>query len=147
MKPKFLIGCLLVTILSACSNLGRNEQVSSSPRANEIRTALTRSVIPEIDLENVTAEEALRVWSQKSQTYHPLHFKFQAVVSYPMTFTKGKSATQVMQPATAKVTVRRRNITSKRLLDEICHQANLVWRITGRVIVVQPGTARADRQP
>lgn len=119
---------------------------SSSPRASEIRAALNRSVIPEVDLENVKAEDALKYWDETSTSYDPRHFKFMHVVSYPMTYSVQPTATGatrngpaiVPTPVLHKVTVHRKNITAKRLLDEICQQANLVWTIMGREIVVKP---------
>ncbi|HUJ10212.1 MAG TPA: hypothetical protein VL171_09315 [Verrucomicrobiae bacterium] len=147
MTPKLIIGFTVAVLLASCSDLGQNEQRSVSPRAKEIRAALNHTVIPEIDLENVTPEEALRVWAEKSREYHPLHFKFQHVLSYPMTFSQGTLTTGATSGRSPKVTVRRKNITSKRLLDEICQEANLVWTITGRVIVIRPQTTTAGQQP
>jgi hypothetical protein len=127
---------------------------SSSPRAEEIRKAMNQTVIPEVDLENVKAEDALKFWEDASRTYHPQHFKFTHVISYPMTYTVQTTApgetrrvpTAAPVPTQAKVTVRRKNITSKQLLDEICHEANLVWTIMGRAIVIKPGPAVTDAQ-
>ena len=128
MKLKLIIGCALVAIASACSShLGQNELQSYSPRAEEIRTAMNRTVIPEIDLDNASAEDALNVWSMNSRTYHPQHFKFQHIVTYPVNYSV-QSAGQPPSVSLVKapnVTVRRKHITSKRLLDEICRQANL----------------------
>jgi hypothetical protein len=45
------------------------------------------------------------------------------------------------------VTVRRKNITSERLLDEICQQSNSTWTILGRVIVVKPRMLAPAAQP
>ncbi|HUI05816.1 MAG TPA: STN domain-containing protein [Verrucomicrobiae bacterium] len=139
MNRKLIIGCLAVVLGSSCSDLGRNEGRSSSPLADRIHRALNQTVIPEVDLESVSAVEALNVWSELSRTYHPQHFKFQHVVAYPVTFTQGTTGASASVPKAPKVTVRRKNITAKRLLDEICRQANLKWTITGRVIVIKPG--------
>lgn len=155
MKPRLIIGCALVAIVSACSHLGRNELQSSSPRAEEIRTAMNQTVIPEIDLDNVSAEDALNVWSLDSRTYHPQHFKFQHIVSYPVSYSvqptgQGSRRTVAASASLAnapKVTVRRKHITSKRLLDEICRQANLTWTIAGRVILIRPRGSPPNGQP
>jgi type IV secretory pathway VirB9-like protein len=48
---------------------------------------------------------------------------------------------------TARVIVRRKNITSARLLDEICRQSNFTWAILGRVIVVKPRALAPGTQP
>jgi len=127
---------------------------SSSPRAEEIRKAMNQTVIPQVDLENVTAEDALKFWDETSRTYHPQHFKFTHVISYPITYTVQTTApgetrrVPVAAPAPTphRVTVRRKNITSKRLLDEICHEAGLVWTIMGRAIVIKPGAPVSDGQ-
>ncbi len=55
---------------------GRNELPSSSPRAAEIRKSLDQTVIPEIDIENVKAEDALKVWHNASNANHRGHFEF-----------------------------------------------------------------------
>ena len=138
---------------------------SSRPRAAEIRTALNRSVIPEVDLENVSAEDALKYWDETSTSYDPRHFKFMHVISYPMTYgvqpaapgathsafelgsKAGNRPVAGTAPVQHKITVRRKNITAKRLLDEICQQANLVWTIMGREIVIKPKPPSSDAQP
>ena len=139
---------------SSVGPLGRNELPSSSPRAPEIRKALNQSVIPMVDLKAVSLQDALRFWSEESRTYHPQHFDFRHVISYPMTFSMPTG--QAAHPTTASsaapqkvppVTVHRRNITSKRLLDEICRQSNFTWTILGRVIVIKPNSVVADAQP
>jgi len=86
-KQELILGCLVMAVFSSCSHLGQSEQPSSSPRADEIRAAMNRTVIPEIDLENVKAEDALKYWQETSRTYHPQHFKFVHVMSYPTSFT------------------------------------------------------------
>jgi hypothetical protein len=146
MTRKLIVSCAAVAVFASCSHLGRNEQKSSSPRAAEIRAAMDRTVIPQVDLENVKAEDALKFWSTTSRTYDLRHFKFQHLLSYPTVVSQGKVTMSSLPDRTPKVTVRRKNITSKRLLDEICGQANLVWMITGRVVLVRPRSAPADGQ-
>ena len=157
MKRELILGCLLA-VFSSCSSvghLGRNELPSSSPRAPEIRKALNQTVIPEIDLENVKPEEALQSWARASRDHHPQHFDFRHVISYSTTYSlqstkQGGSPESVSSTASqsvARVTVRRKNITSERLLDEICRQSNFKWTILGRVIVVKPSGLAPDAQP
>jgi hypothetical protein len=154
-KRNVIVSCLVVTLFSSCSHLGRNELPSSSPRAPEIRKAMNQTVIPEVDLENVKLEEALQVWSQTSRSYHPQHFEFRYMISYPMTYsmqpTKVGRLPSVVSTAAlqnpARVIVRRKNITSARLLGEICRQSNFAWTILGRVIVVKPLGLVPDTQP
>lgn len=147
-RIKLILGAALVAALFAsCSHLGRNEQKSLSPRAEEIRAAMERTVIPQVDLENVKAEDALKFWSEKSRTYDPRHFKFQHLLSYPMVVSQGTVTMSAPSDREPKVTVRRKNITSKRLLDEICGEANLVWMIAGRVVLVRPRGAPVVGQP
>ena len=107
---------------------------------------MNQTVIPEIDLEKVKAEEALNIWSDKSRTYHPQHFQFKHIVVYPMTFSQGTAKPASSRGSARTVTVRRRSITSKRLLDEICQQSNLTWTITGRVILIRPRGSVPDGQ-
>jgi hypothetical protein len=141
---------MAVAILSSCATQsGRNELPSSSPRAAEIHKALNRTVIPQVDLENVSLEDAIKVWAETSRQYHRLHFEFRHTISYPMTFSMRptkQGASTVSPRAPPKVTVRRKNITSGHLLDEICHQANFTWTIMGRVIVIRPGASTSDGQ-
>jgi len=115
---------------------------------------MNQTVIPVVDLENVKAEDALKFWDDTSRTYHPQHFKFTHVISYPVTYTVQTTApgetrkvpTAAPAPAPQKVTVRRKNINSKQLLDEICHEAGLMWTIMGRAIVIKPGAPVSDGQ-
>jgi|SRR5579871_4973199 len=150
LRRKLLVGCIGLIGFTSCATRGRNELPSSSPRAEQIHEALNQTVIPFVDLENVSIEDALKFWSEKSRELHPLHFQFKYVIQYPMVYTSGSSInggpTVTANPVRMKtsVTVHRKNITSERLLDEICGQANFQWRIMGRVIVVKPsGTAAA----
>jgi hypothetical protein len=147
MKLQVIIACAVVALFSACSHLGQNEQKSASPRAAEIRAAMNRTVIPEVDLQSVKAEDALKFWSENSRTYDPRHFKFQHLLSYPAVYSKGTVAMSALPERTPKVTVRRRNITSERLMDEICTQANLEWMIAGRVVLVRPRSTPVNAQP
>jgi hypothetical protein len=146
-KREVIIACVGLAVVTSCATQrGRNELPSSSPRAAEIHKNLNRTMIPTVDLENVSLEEALKVWAELSRENHPLHFDFKHVISYPMTYSKQTTAqggthtaaTAVPPRSPPKVTVRRKNITSGHLLDEICHQANFVWTIMGRVIVIKP---------
>ena len=146
MKLKLLTAGLTMAVLSSCSHMGRNELRSVSPMAERVHKALDETVIPEVDLENVTVQDALNIWSTESRTYHPQHFKFEHIISYPMVFTQGTAKPVAAAQSFLKVTVRRKNITSKRLLDEICQQANLTWTITGRVILIQAASQSATGQ-
>jgi hypothetical protein len=108
---------------------------------------MNQTVIPEVDLENVKAEDALKFWDETSRNYHPQHFKFMHIISYPMTYSiQPAGAVVPAAPTLHKVTVRRKNITSKELLDRICHEANLVWTIMGREIIVKPAPPVPDGQ-
>jgi hypothetical protein len=147
MTRKLMIGCAVAAVFTSCSHLGRSEQKSVSPRAAEIKAAMERTVIPLVDLQNVKAEDALKFWSETSRTYDPRHFKFQHLLSYPVVYSKGTVTTGTLPTRTRNVTITRRNITSERLLDEICGQANLVWMIAGRVVLVRPPTAPVNTQP
>ena len=138
MKRELIIACVGLAVVTSCATRGRNELPSSSPRAAEIQKNLNQTVIRSVDLENASLENALKVWTELSRQSHPLHFDFRHVISYPMTYSKQSAAPGGVRTAVPKVTVRRKNITSAHLLDEICHQANFVWVIMGRVIVVKP---------
>lgn len=112
---------------------------------------MNQTVIPQVDLENVKPEDALKFWDETSTSYHPQHFKFVHVVSYPVSYTiqaqtAGAPVPVPTVPKMHNVTVRRKNITSERLLDEICQQGNLTWTIMGREIIVRPRVPGADAQ-
>lgn len=153
MKRELIIACLAVTMFSSCAHTGRNELPSSSPRATEIRNALNQTVIPLVDLENVKVQDALKFWSNQSKANHRQHFDFRHVISYPTIYStqptkQGGRAATASVAAPAMVTVRRKNITSEQLLDEICQQSNYVWTILGRMIVIKPrGSPSPDAQP
>jgi hypothetical protein len=147
MKRELIIACLAVSVCSSCAtHSGQNELPSSSPRAPEIQKALNQTVIPEIDLEYVTPEYAVKMWAELSQRYHPQHFEFRHAISHPMVFApqqvrQGGPPAAISPPVPQRavhVTVRRKNITSARLLDEICQQSDFVWTIMGRMIVLKP---------
>src|SRR5882724_6491029 len=90
MKRELIIACLTACLLSSCTGMGqtgRNEQPSSSPRAAEIHKALKQTVIPEIDLENVSLPDAIKAWAAISRDNHKLHFDFRHQLTYPMTFS------------------------------------------------------------
>jgi hypothetical protein len=147
MKRQLIIACLAIAICSSCAtHTGQNELPSSSPRAPEIQKALNQTVIPEIDLEYVTLESAVKSWAEMSQRYHPQHFEFRHAISRPMMFAPQQkresgqpaASSPPAPPRAVHVTVRRKNITSARLLDEICQQSDYVWTIMGRMIILKP---------
>jgi hypothetical protein len=151
-KRSLIIGCAATAILSACAtHQGRNELSSSSPRAPEIQKSLDQTVIPEIDIESVSLENAVKAWHDASSANHRVHFDFRYAISHPMVFNSTPTATAPPAGSPAKpvrISVRRKNITSGRLLDEICQQAKYKWIIMGRVIVLRPGdAAQTTTQP
>jgi hypothetical protein len=146
-KQKLTIACVILAVFSSCAtHPERNELPSSSPRAADIQKSLDQTVIPEIDLESVSLEDALKTWHALSRDNHPQHFDFRYAISHPVTFSSqpiqqgGAQGTPppVSAPTPARITVRRKHITSARLLDEICQQSGMSWLIMGRVIVVRP---------
>lgn len=146
MKLHLMLACVVLVFGAACASRGRQEGASHSPRASYIRADMDLAVLPVVDLENVRVDQALNYWSIQSRTYHPRHAKFPYVPTFPPPPKKEVSGAVATNPGAqttgmdhlSKVTVRRRDITSKRLLDEICRQANLTWTITGRTIIIKP---------
>ena len=141
----------VVVVCAGCATRGQQEMPSHSPIVRQIRARLDSAVIPKVDLENVRVDQALIYWAAESRNYQPMHAKFQYVPTFP---PPAKNSVATAGPATndtqsaaldylPKVTVHRRSITSKRLLDSICHQANLVWTITGAVIIITPSSTPA----
>lgn len=156
MKPRLIIACVAVAVVSSCAtHQERNELPSSSPRAADIQKSLDQTVIPEIDIENDSLEDALKAWHEASLNNHPQHFDFRYAITHPMTFSSRPVPQGVSQgvppsasaPSPARITVRRKHITSARLLDEICQQSDTSWLIMGRVIVVRPRAATSGTQP
>jgi hypothetical protein len=148
MKREWIIGCLSIALLSSCATgKARNELASSSPRAAEIHKALRQTVIPQVDLEYVSAEEAIKYWASASRDNHPLHYDFNHTITYSMTFSIQPRSRHTSAVVVPKVTVRRKNITSEQLLDEICRESNFVWTILGKVIIIKPNPVAADAQP
>jgi hypothetical protein len=155
-KRRLMIACVAVAVLSSCAtHPERNELPSSSPRAPDIQKSLDQTVISEIDLENASLENALKAWHKASLDNHPQHFDFRYAISHPMTYSPQPIQQGVPQsvppaastPTPARITVRRKNITSARLLDEICQQSDTSWLIMGRVIVVRPRATASGTQP
>lgn len=157
-KQGLIIACVAAAVVSTCAaHQGRNELPSSSPRAADIQKALDQTVIPKVDLENVSLESALKTWHEASRDSHPQHFDFRYAISHPMNFSSkpiqqgvapsNPPTAAASTPTPAQITVRRKDITSGRLLDEICQQAGFSWIIMGRVIVVRPQTATSGTQP
>jgi hypothetical protein len=150
-KRKPTIALVAAAILSACAtHQGRNELPSSSPRAKDIQKSLDQTVISEVDVESVSLDDALKAWHNASQASHATRFDFRYALSHPVNFSSQPTtqAAPATSPATpAKITVHRKNITSARLLDEICQQSNCSWVIMGRVIVIRPRDTAVAAQP
>jgi len=139
MKPKWIVSCFAIGLLSSCAHYtARNEVLSSSPRAAEIHKALRGTVIPQVDLEYVSVQDAIKLWATSSRDNNPLHYEFRHTLTYPMSFSVQPRKQSTPAAVIPKVTVRRKNITSEQLLDEICREANFVWTIMGRVIIIKP---------
>jgi hypothetical protein len=149
------MACAVLVGCAGCATRGQQELPAHLTRAGQIiHEHLENAVIPLVDLENVRVDQALVYWAAESRTYQPLHSKFPYIPTFPPppknpVPTVGLSTNATQETSLdylPKVTVRRRNITSQRLLDEICHEANLVWRITGAVILVTPAPTPPDAQ-
>ncbi|MGD1017697.1 MAG: hypothetical protein ABSA12_00110 [Verrucomicrobiia bacterium] len=155
MKQTLIIACVAVAVCSSCAtHRERNELPSSSPRAPDIQKSLDQTVIPEIDIENKSLEDAVKAWHKASLNSHAQRFDFRYAISHPLVFTSRPAQPAASPsaplaasvPSPARITVRRKNITSARLLDEICQQSDTSWLIMGRVIVVRP-RATTGTQP
>lgn len=141
-----MTGCAALAVCAACSQLGQRELPSLTPRAAQINTAMDAVLIPQIDLQRVPAGEALQAWSEASRTAHPQPFAVKYVILRPTTFTQeAKRATPSKKDPT--VTVRRKNISSKWLLNDICRQADWVWMVRGKTIAIGPREAFPKHQP
>ena len=151
MNPTLVIALLAAITLSACAtHQGRTELRSSSPRAKDIQKSLDQTVISKVDVEGVSLEDALKAWHDASQASHATRFDFRYTISHPIRFVSRPTtqAAPTTAPATPpKITVRRKNITSARLLDEICRQSNCTWVIMGRVVAIQPRDPAAAARP
>ena len=151
MNRPLIVGCVAAITLSACATYqGRSELPSASPRAKDIQKSLDHTVISKVDVESVSLDDAMKAWHDASQASHATRFDFRYAISHPMTFVSRPTAqtAQATTPSTPpKITVRRKNITSARMLDEICRQSNCTWVIMGRVVVIQPRNTAAVTQP
>ena len=146
-SKKLMIGCAAVVAFTACSHLGQRELASSTPRAAHINAAMDSAMIAQIDLQRVPAEAALRAWFDASRVAHPQPVTVKYILVHPTTFTQ-RSATQAKPPKkTPMVTVRKRNVTSKWLLNEICRQADWVWTVRGGEVAIGPREAFPNPQP
>ncbi|HVM63154.1 MAG TPA: hypothetical protein VMV72_20005 [Verrucomicrobiae bacterium] len=156
MKRQLIIGCVAATLVSACAtHQWRNELPSSSPLAARIQNALNQTVISQVEIQNLTLEKTMKMWQKLSVGSHHQAFDFHYVISHPVSYTSqpiqqsgAQGAPAVSTLGSVRITILRKNITSARLLDEICGQANYSWIIMGREIVLRPGTAStAATQP
>jgi hypothetical protein len=142
-----MIGIAALAVLTACAHFGERELPSPTPRAAEINTAMDAALIPQIDLRRVPAGAAVQAWSEANRTAHPQPFTVKYFIVRPTTFTAGTATPAPALKKEPMVTVRRKNVTSKKLLNEICRQADWVWMVRGKTIVIGPRGSFPNAQP
>ena len=127
-KKKLLWIYPLIVLICGCATLPPSREVglSPNPRAEEIRLILRdRMIIPVVDLQNATVSDAVDFMFMSARKHDP---KRQGV-SFVL---------KLGDHADRQVTIRSKDISVWTLLNDICSQADLVWRITNTVILIEP---------
>lgn len=101
---------------------------SPHPRADEIRTAMAeRMIIPEVNLHAEPVRDAVDFMFNSAREHDPQHRGMSFVL-------------RLNGHATRAVTVAAKDVAVLDLLNEICAQAGLVWRLTASVVLIEPET-------
>ena len=104
--------------------------------------ALDYTVIPAVTLQGADVMAALSAWARESRGHnsHRTPFFYACSVATPAPGPDG------VVPAPARITLSLKNVTSRRLLDEICRQGGLVWWVERKTIMIgPPGSAPGNR--
>jgi len=137
----FKAGCAVLVLSTACAHFGDRELASPLPHAAEVSAAMNSAVIPQIDLQRVPAGAAVKAWAEASRAAQPRVFNISYAIVQPTAFTVRPMTPQVVPEKQPTVTVRRKKVTSRWLLNEICRQTDWYWVVRGRTILIGPRAA------
>ena len=139
-------GCCLIA-LGACAHQAQPGPQRMAPlrKGQPVETvdaALDYTVIPAVTLQGADVMAALSAWARESRGHnsHRTPFFYACSVATPAPGPDG------VVPAPARITLSLKNVTSRRLLDEICRQGGLVWWVERKTIMIgPPGSAPGNR--
>lgn len=131
MKRVLTTGCLL--LLLSCASAPSPERPDRHDHSNisAVKDILRMITIPEVNLRQTTAEDALAFWIMATRDHHPAHVGVSTVI-------EGTTET--------RVEIKTGAISSFDLLNLICRQAGLVWWLAQDHIMVAPEDGQRNVQ-
>lgn len=135
MKSLFTITSLL--LLTSCATMRQPELKSRHTHRDpqQVKDTLSVIKIPEVRFENTLLPRcAIVYWAAATKEMDPQHSGISHI------FTEGAAPGPFLDLVAT-------NISSLGLLNEICRQANLVWWITPKCIIIKPRNEMDVEQP
>ncbi|MBI3985385.1 MAG: hypothetical protein HY343_00560 [Lentisphaerae bacterium] len=131
---KRILAICCVVSLASCASLRVPEQATkhSHQDPQSVKSALEAITIPEVRLRNASTIEALAFWSAASRTNN----------------AQGKGVSVIFSGETLPsdggptIEIATNNVSSLAFLNEICRQADLVWWLTPKCMVIEPRKAQ-----
>ena len=118
------IGILLaILIFTSCTHMGRNELPSERSDAPHLRRFIQKMVIPEIDLNDASLEDAIQFLVKSgSENNHP---SMSIIAMHEVKIETG-------------ITIHGKDLSFFDVLDEICDQSGMKWQIIGKILIFNP---------
>ena len=139
MKPTVTVLCLV--LLTSCASRRSSELAHTHEDPDEVKRIMRETIIPNVDFRKAHVCDAIDFLMDASVKHHPQHRGIGTVFS----MSRGIDAAPPDAPFQESVadrgpdvTVVAENMTYLQLLEEICRQADLVWKITHSKLVITP---------
>jgi len=113
--------CILV--LNACCHMGNYEVASDSEASGKIRNHIRKMVIPEVDLHEVSLSEAISFLVESGGRNNEVSMSI--VLLNP-------------SEEDSRISIRKHDVSFFDVLEEICRQSDMRWKIDGKIVIVNP---------
>ena len=128
-------GLVLCLVLASCASLRQPEMVQrhDHPDLERVKKALAVISIPEANLTQLTADCAVTFWISEARENAPHHIGVSTIY-------RAGPGSQPMVDITAT------NVSALTLLNAICREANLVWWLTPKCLIITPRSEMGAEQ-
>jgi hypothetical protein len=112
-----------ILVLNACCHMGKYEVASDFGESGKTRNHIRQMGIPEVDLQEVSIVDAISFLVESGGRNNEV----------------GMSIVY-MDPTEqdSKISIRKQDVSFFDVLEEICRQSGMRWKIDGKVVIINP---------
>lgn len=115
-----------------------DEVIALSDTERSVRSILNNLVIPVVDLDKATLEEAIDFLRQQMQELDPQQRSFSCIIKHPQISSTDPLDPEVILPDRPPITIYEENISLTKSLHLICKEVNCRWEIAEHGIILTP---------